>query len=308
MGVLQQNRKNPILLGQDNNALTWLLIINAVVFIIISFIKVVYYLGYETPMESQQNFHMQITDWVSIPGNADKLATRPWTVLTYMFSHENIWEIIGTALWLWGFGYIFQDLTGNSKIFPLYIYGGLAGALVFILVSNLVPGTNAEAVPLLGGGAAVMAIAIATTTTAPKYRIFPMINGGISIWIFTLVFVAVDIAFVAGKNISVAAAHTAGAVIGFIFILQMNRGNDMGAWMINLYSWFNDLFNPDKKFSQKPVRQQRFYKVSRKPFEKTPRVTQQKLDEILDKINQDGYDSLSDEEKDFLKKASQTDI
>jgi len=106
----------------------------------------------------------------------------------------------------------------------------------------------------------------------------------------------------------VAAAPTEVGLIGFIFILQMNRGYDMGGWIISLFNWVNDLFNPEKKYSKRPVRQQKFYKVSRKPFEKTPRVTQQKLDEILDKINQEGYDSLSDEEKDFLKKASQTDI
>jgi membrane associated rhomboid family serine protease len=308
MGVMQQNRRNPILLGQDNNALTWLLIINSVIFIILAFINVLYRLSYDTQMEAMQNFHMQITDWVSLSGNADKLAMRPWTILTYMFSHENVWEMVGTLLWLWGFGYIFQDLTGNTKIIPVYIYGGLAGSVIFTIVSNLIPGTNPEVVPLFGGGAAVMAIAIATTTVAPKYRIFPMINGGISIWIFTLIFVAVDFAFIAGKNISMASAHLAGGIIGFLFILQMNRGYDMGGWMISFFNWVNDLFNPEKKYSKKPVRQQRFYKLSRKPFEKTPRVTQQKLDEILDKINQEGYDSLSDEEKDFLKKASQTDI
>ena len=308
MGVIQQNRRNPILLGQDNNALTWLLIINAVVFIILGFINIVYRLGYDAHMEAMENFHLQITDWISLPANAGKLAGRPWTVLTYMFSHDDVWEMIGTVLWLWGFGYIFQDLTGNTKIFPVYIYGGLAGAVMFTLASNLIPGTNANAVPLMGGGAAVMAIAIATTTVAPKYKIFPMINGGIPIWIFTLIFVAVDYAFIASKNGSIAIAHLSGGLIGFIFILQMQRGNDMGAWMINLFNWVNDLFNPEKKYSRKPITQQRFYKASRKPFEKTPRVTQQKLDEILDKINQEGYSSLSDEEKEFLKKASQEDI
>jgi hypothetical protein len=65
MSVMQQNRKNPILLGQDNNALTWLLIINLVLFAIIAFVKVIYYLEYDTPMERIQNFHLQITDWVS---------------------------------------------------------------------------------------------------------------------------------------------------------------------------------------------------------------------------------------------------
>lgn len=308
MGVMQQNRRNPILLGQDNNALIWLIIINAVVFIILGFINIVYRLGYDTHMEAMENFHIQITDWISLPASANRLATRPWTVLTYMFSHTDVWQMIGTVLWLWGFGYIFQDLTGNTKLFPVYIYGGLAGAVMFTLASNLIPGTNTGAVPLLGGGAAVMALAIATTTAAPKYRIFPMINGGIPIWIFTIIFVAVDFAFIAGRNGSIAIAHLSGGLIGFIFILQMNRGYDMGAWMNNFYNWISDLFNPEKKYKQNPVKQQRFYKVSRKPFEKTPRVTQQKLDEILDKINQEGYSSLSDEEKEFLKKASQQDI
>ncbi|MEP7319853.1 MAG: DUF6576 domain-containing protein, partial [Panacibacter sp.] len=59
---------------------------------------------------------------------------------------------------------------------------------------------------------------------------------------------------------------------------------------------------------KKPLSQQKFYKSNRKPFEKIPRVTQQKLDELLDKINQEGYASLSAEEKEFLKKASQEDI
>ena len=74
MSVMHQNRRNPILLGQDNNALTWLIIINAVVFVGINFIKIIYFLSYDTPMEALQNFHLQILDWVSLPANLEKLA------------------------------------------------------------------------------------------------------------------------------------------------------------------------------------------------------------------------------------------
>ena len=66
MSVKQQNRRYNILLGQDNNALIWLIIINAVVFIFINFTKIVYYLSFDTPMESIQNFHLQITDAVVV--------------------------------------------------------------------------------------------------------------------------------------------------------------------------------------------------------------------------------------------------
>jgi len=311
MAVMQQNRRNSILLGQDNNALTWLIIINAVIFVIINFIKIVYFLSYDTNMVAWQNFHLQILDWFSLPAGLGKLATRPWTILTYMFSHESVWQLIGTLLWLWGFGTILRDLAGNLKLIPVYVYGGLAGALFFVLTSNIIPqyreATEAAA-PLIGGGAAVMAVALAATTLAPDYRIFPMINGGIPLWVLTLIFVAIDYATIASSSGSNAVAHLAGGAIGFLFIKQLQKGNDWSTWMVNFTNWVNDLFNPEKKFQKKSLAQQRFYKSDRKPFEKIPRVTQQKLDELLDKINQEGYASLSAEEKEFLKKASQEDI
>jgi hypothetical protein len=160
----------------------------------------------------------------------------------------------------------------------------------------------------MGGGAAIMAVALAVTTLSPGYRIFPMLNGGIPLWVITLIFVAIDYATIASSSGSYAVAHLAGGTIGFIFIKQMQRGRDWSRWMISFMNWLNDLFNPEKKFQKKPVKQQQFYKATKKPFEKTPRLTQQKLDEILDKINQDGYHSLTDEEKTFLKKASQEDF
>jgi len=308
MAVMRQNRRNTILLGQDNNALTWLIAINAIVFVVINFIKIVYFLSYEANAFASQSFSQQILNWFSLSHDLSRVATRPWTVLSYMFSHEGIWQLIGTLLWLWGFGYIFQDLTGNSKLIPVYLYGGFAGAFLFVLVSNVVPQYAGTSAILLGGGSAVMAVAVATTTLAPGYRIFPMINGGIPLWVLTLIFVAIDYATIASASGSYALAHLAGGAIGFFFVQQMQKGKDWGAWMNNFMSWINNLFNPEKKFRKKNVPQQNFYKASRKPFEKIPHITQQKLDEILDKINQDGYNSLTVEEKDFLKKASQEDI
>ncbi len=309
MGVMHQNRRNTILLGQDNNALTWLIIINSVIFVIIYILKIGYFLTYDTNIEATQNFQMQILNWFTLPGSFDKFITKPWTILTYMVSHDSIWQLIGTLLWLWGFGYILQDLTANSKLIPLYLYGGFAGGVVFILVSGLMPQSNETVLSsgtFLGGTAAVMSVAIASTTLAPRYKIFPMINGGIPLWILTLIFVAIDYVTTPGLNYAI--AHLAGGIIGFIFIKQMQQGSDWGEWMNSFVNWLNDLFNPEKKYRKKKPSQQNFYRAVRKPYEKTPHITQQKLDEILDKINQEGYHSLSDEEKDFLKKASQEDI
>ena len=76
--------------------------------------------------------------------------------------------------------------------------------------------------------------------------------------------------------------------------------------MNNFFDWVNNLFNPHKP--KKTIKQELFYKPSRKPYSKTPNLTQQRVDEILDKISQKGYHSLSEEEKELLKKASKEDL
>lgn len=307
MAVMRQNKHNSILLGSDRNALVWLIIINAVVFVLVNFIKIIFYLS-ESDMVS---FHRDVLTWFVLPANIHTLATRPWTIISYMFTHESIWSLIGTVLWLWGFGYILQDLTGNKKIIPIYLYGGFAGALFFIATQYTFPvlRANVDAVfPLIGAGSAVMAIAVATTTLAPTYRLLPMLNGGIPLWVLTLVFVAFDYATIASANAGTAIAYLAGGATGFVFIKQMQQGSDWSVWMNTFFDWVNNLFNPEKKYV-KTNKNQIFYKATKKPYQKvSSRFSQQKLDEILDKINEDGYGSLSNDEKDYLKKASKEDL
>ena len=78
--------------------------------------------------------------------------------------------------------------------------------------------------------------------------------------------------------------------------------------MNNVYDWFNNLFNPTRPVRKRKVKQELFYKASAEPFTKTPNLTQQKIDEILDKINQKGYSHLTEEEKELLHRASQEDL
>ena len=63
--------------------------------------------------------------------------------------------------------------------------------------------------------------------------------------------------------------------------------------------------NPKKESLSKS---QLFYKATVQPFKKTPTITQQRIDEILDKISQKGYSSLSEDEKEILKRASKEDL
>jgi membrane associated rhomboid family serine protease len=306
MNVQEEKGRSRITLGSDGNALVNLVIVNAVMFVLLKFIFVVYQLS-DLNLDA---YYSNIFNWFILPANIAKLATRPWTLVTFMFSHESVLHVIANLLWLWMFGYILQDLTGNRKLVPIYLLGGWAGAIAFIAAHYLVPGLHPDLAfaSLVGANAAVMAVAVATTTVAPDYRIFPMINGGIPLWILTAIFVMVDFASISMGNTANYIAHLAGGGMGFLFIYQMRRGRDWSAWINNFFDWIDNLFNPEKPTRKKKHKDSFFYKISGKePYKKYPHVTQQRIDQILDKINQEGYHLLTDEEKDILRRAANED-
>jgi membrane associated rhomboid family serine protease len=297
--------KRPLLGAVDNN-LVLLVALNAFLFIIINFLRLVYAISYDTQVLAESFFNKQVLNWFVLHATFDKLFTKPWTLIIYMFANYSVWMLISNMLWLWAFGYILQDLAGNKKMFPLYLYGGLIGAITLLAVANLLPGVQksiSENYYIMGGGASIVAIAIATTTLAPDYRIFPLINGGIPLWVLTLIFIAIDFGTLAYGGAPLIMAHLAAAATGYFFIKQLQKGNDLGEWMYKFTAWLNDLFNPEKNANKKM-----FYAATQKPYEKKANITQQKLDAILDKINIEGYDKLTEDEKAFLKRASKEDL
>ncbi len=310
MSYYQQQNRHRLSIGQDGNTLTMLIAINLVVFVILAFIKVIYY--FSSGDAGVGAFNKEIFQWVALPADMGTFVTRPWTLFTHMFVHstDSIWHILANMLWLWAFGYIFQDLTGNRKLVPVFLYGAFAGALAYVLAYNFITPLKA-ALPYSfasGASAGIMAIAIATTTLAPGYRIFPMLNGGIPLWIITILYLVIDLATIPYNNPGGHIAHLAGAAMGFLFARMLQQGKDWGGWMNNFFDWVNNLFNPDKPKKGKVVKSQLFYKARVQPFKKTPLVTQQKVDEILEKIHQKGYGALTEDEKEVLKRASKEDI
>jgi membrane associated rhomboid family serine protease len=300
--------KKPLLGATDNNLII-LVALNAFPFIVLNFLRLVFAVSYDTPIIAENEFQKQLLNWFVVHANTDKLFTKPWTILVYMFTNYSVWMFVSNMLWLWAFGFILQDLAGNRKLFPVYFYGGIVGALVFIITANTLPylqNTLTNNVFMIGGGASVMAVAVATTTLAPDYRIFPLIRGGIPLWVLTVIFVAINFGSMAGTTGSFAFAHVAAALLGFIFMKQLSKGSDWGAWMYALIDWLNDLFNPIKK--RKISEQSHFYKTDIPPFEKKSNLTQQKIDAILDKINKEGYEMLTNDEKELLKKASSANL
>ena len=307
MPYSEKKYKQHITLGQGDNTLTRLIVICIVIFVGLAFMKAVWYFTYQKDL-ALPLFNKNVLGLFIMPADIDKLLSRPWTIITHMFVHDNVWAIFANMLWLWSFGYIMQDLAGNSKIIPLFIYGALAGAIAFLLAYNLIPSLQPQLpyAAAMGASASVMSIAVATTMVSPGYRLFPMIRGGIPLWVLTAFYIVSKIFTI--PNTGALVVHIAGALAGFLFIFSLRRGYDGGAWMNNFFEWIGNLFNPNRPKKGKSIKDELFYKSSSAPYKKISNITQQRVDEILDKINQKGYNFLTDEEKELLKRASKEEL
>lgn len=297
-------KKQRFTLGSSGNALVWLFAINVIFFLILQVIRV----AINVNDHSDQVFKTEVTGWFTLPANLVSLSKKPWTLLSFMFTDVDLMRALSNMLWLWAFGSVMQNLTGNRKLVPVYLYGGLAGAVFFIAATYILTPqlATADLTGMLGANAAVMAIAAAATAIAPNYRLFSHIRGGMPVWILTVVYIVVDILSVAQLGASFAVAHLAGAAAGYLFVKLLKNNVDGSEWMNEFYNWFINLFNPHKKAPKNTIKERVFYNTgSRSPYQKTSIVTQQRVDEILDKISQKGYSALSKEEKDILKRASE---
>lgn len=295
-------------IGKKYNSLVLLIAMLAISFCIFTFIYLAIRFSYEDSMAARATFESKVLTWFVLPNSFPELLTRPWTLITYMFMHTAVFHLIGNLIWLWIFGFILQDLTGQKSIIPLFIYGAICGGLFYLVTVNTIPGFLAgKGDYMLGASAGIMAIAVAATMVAPGYRLFTMLFGGIPLWVITVIFIVIDFSNIANDiNTGGHLSHLGGALFGIAYTVFWRRGIDLANGMNRFFSWINDLFNPRSKHIERKARQEYFYNTGNaKPFKKTPNLTQKRIDAILDKIGERGYQSLSEEEKQILKRAAE---
>jgi membrane associated rhomboid family serine protease len=233
-------------------------------------------------------------EYLLLPASLSKLLYRFWTPVTYMFMHAGVLHILFNMLWLYWIGQIFEEYLGNKRTIGLYLLGGLAGGLLFVACYNLLPAftsINAASVStIVGASASVMAIIVATATLLPDYTISLMLIGPVKLKWLVLFMVIIDFLMIAGTNPGGEIAHLGGALFGFIYIKQLQRGND----------WVGGI---SKLFERKPKLNVVSH-TGNSPRKAAGAPRQEDIDRILDKISATGYDSLTKQEKETLFRAS----
>jgi membrane associated rhomboid family serine protease len=271
-----------------------IIIINGVVFIVINTISLILFL-----FQSRLNAANTILPWLAVPADLIELAYRPWTIITYMFTHKGLFHIFFNMLLLYWGGLIFIEYLGTRKLIATYFLGGIVGALLYITAFNVFPVFSNYVLNsrTIGASASVLAIFIAIATYIPNYYVNLLFFGPVRLKYIALIMVIIDILSIEGGNAGGHIAHLGGALYGYIFIKQLQKGRDIGNWFNNLLDTISNFNKPKSKLK---VAHKNKSSVIISKLEQDKAEIQKRIDAILDKISQSGYDSLSKEEKEFL--------
>lgn len=244
---------------------------------------------------------VNILQYVSLSSNPEDLLWKPWSVISYAFFHFDFFHILFNMIVFNFASQLFLTFFTQKQFLGLYLLSAVFGGAVFLGSYYLM---NISA-PIVGASAAIMAILMAATTYQPLMDVRLLLIGRVKLWHITAVLLILDLMQLRLDNMGGHISHLAGAFFGFAFIKALENGTDMSMIVTKIIDFFANGFRSTPATPFKKV-----HKNYTKPLEKrtvskiiTKDKTQQQIDEILDKISQSGYDSLTKEEKDFLFKS-----
>lgn len=233
-----------------------------------------------------------VYDYFALSSDWGSLLRKPWTVVTYMFLHANVFHLLFNMLMLYVGGILFSQYLGRRKLVATYFASGVVGGLVYLLSWNFFPAFSSSTSVAVGASAAVLGIFIAVATYIPNYTVNVLLIGNTKLKYLAIAFVLIDLLSINRGNAGGHIAHLGGALYGFLSIYLPRH--------IHLkpsHKGFKKVVKNEKKtVHQRPV--------SDEEYNRRRAEEQKRIDEILDKISKYGYDKLSKEEKEFLFKSS----
>lgn len=306
---------------QDDLKMRWatggmavrLVMFNVLVFLILTTLRLLLGLGLPLPV---------LPGAFGLATSADLLVLmgRPWSVVTHMFAHEEVWHLAMNMLILWWMGGMFRSHFGDRRTLSTYLMGGVSGFLLYILATNLVP-SFPQGGYALGASSAVMALMVATATHMPDTVIRLFLIGPVKLKWVAVAYVVLDyVALSNGSNVGGHLGHIGGAAYGFLYMRGLQSNLDLGGPMEGLIDWLVTTFGRSSGFAPRTKRKKTrrkgkgLHSVHRsvdvdgrtrrghtdEEFNAEKKGRQERIDRILDKISKVGYDQLTKEEKDFL--------
>ncbi len=204
---------------------------------------------------------------------------RIWQFVSYSFLHADIMHLLFNMLMLYFFSQLFFTFFNSKQFLKAYFLGGIAAGIFYFLTANVF-GMQSYVV---GASGAVMAVFFTVVGYNPKMRVQLIIFGNVAIYYIALAFLGFDLLQLFFDNAGGHLAHIGGSIFGFLY------GKWLGGASIKITN----------KAQSKP-HLRTVHKVNLTKNNSQENVAQKQIDVILDKISKSGYDSLTQEEKEFL--------
>lgn len=285
---------------REGSALTRLIYINLGLFALIKVVALLFALG-----GADETEHLLLT-WLGVPAWPGHLLQRPWTLLTYMFTHFGFTHILFNLLWLYWFGSIFREHFSNRQLTGVYLLGGIFGAALYILVYNTIPAFTElrHTSWAIGASASVMALVFAVCTYLPNHRIYLFLLGPVKLIHLAIFTAVIDLLSIPGGNAGGHIAHLGGALFGYLFTLGIRKNYDITAGFMAFFHSIGRFFlKPSGPSSRSKARPATRPPAGDREYREQRRDNDRRVNEILDKISRSGYESLSREEKELLFKS-----
>lgn len=215
---------------------------------------------------------------------------KPWTIFTYMFTHLDLFHLISNMFLFYFVGQIYFLIFGSKKLLYLYVMSGLAGILLLLILATIFPTAFIGNPFAFGASASVIGVLVMMALYTPDYLVtlffglFTVKYKYFALAVF-LLFTVIDFSVNMGGKIT----HLGGALFGLIYGYNLRKGKDLFNFSFfrkkNQLTVVSNTYNQSNNFNS---------------FNKEAR-----LNELLDKINKSGYNSLSKKDKEELHKLSQ---
>jgi membrane associated rhomboid family serine protease len=232
-----------------------------------------------------------------------------WRFITFQFLHANLLHIGFNMLGLYIFGSMVEEYLGRKKYLAYYLTCGVFGALLFLILNaiglHLAPNmqkslpillTSSPYSPLVGASAGVFGVIIACAYIRPDEIVqipIPPVQLRMKVFAYIYVGIAVANLLLGGRNQGGDAAHLGGALAGYFLIRHSHLLRD-----------FFDVWGDSRKVKQAARRGLKLANGERKVVQSAPQIDAEEIDRILAKHKEYGPQSLSEDELETLRDAT----
>ena len=234
----------------------------------------------------------------------------------------------------------YEEMHGSHRLFAVYLIGGIGGGILAITLEGLFPGLNSSQNPemplnghlmVAGSMSAVLAVLMTVAILHPYKSVGLLLIGPVKLLYLVLGYLVLDMFLFSRGQGAVIYAHCGGALFGFLFAKAESSSIDLSSWALYFFprsssggsagkssegegflgrieSWLASRKSDDSNGKAKPARprpaKERSWRRIETEVEIVETSMESEVDRILDKISENGYDSLTPEEKKILYEAS----